>query len=167
MLDVLGAAWLRWSLGAWRHTTMSRTIVLPLLCASLAFAVAGCYTVSRVNFGNGTGQPITVTSAQTGQEIHVPPGKFKELPHAAGDLTVRTQTNGTFRFPEVSPPRLDAYLVKGHSLFGAGHVTLSVVLKTNMQLYVLMPLKGVDRASVPQPEGYPRVGTRIASHVGK
>jgi hypothetical protein len=141
---------------------MKRTILLPLLYACLAFALAGCYTVSKVNFGNGTAQRIRVMSSQTGQEIDVPPGKFKKLPHAAGDLTVTMQTNELFRFAGISPPELDDYLVKGNSLFGPGRITLSVILETNMQLYVLKPGKKAVDPGVPQPDGYPKAGKKIA-----
>lgn len=140
---------------------MSRTILIPLLCASLTFAVTGCYTLSQVNFGNGTPTTIKVKSSQTGQEINVPPGKFKKLPHATGDLIVTTQTNGQFKFTGIEPPVLDDYLVKRESLFGPGYVTLNVMLETNMQLYVLMPGKKVIDKTLEQPNGYPKAGERM------
>ena len=95
----------------------SRTLI-PLFCALLVFAVTGCYTFSQVNFGNGTDAAIKVKSSQTGQEIIVPAGKFRKLPHATGNLIVTTQTHGQFKFSGVEPPFLDDYLVKRQSFLG-------------------------------------------------
>jgi hypothetical protein len=136
---------------------------MPLLCASLAFVVTGCYTLSKVDFGNGIATAVKVKSSQTGQEINVPPGEFRKLPHATGDLIVTTQTNGQFKFSGVEPPVLDDYLVKRKSIFGPGYVTLNVRLETNMQLYVVMPGEKTVDEKVQQPNGYPKIGEKIGN----
>ena len=125
--------------------------------------VTGCYTLSQVNFGNGSATTVKVKSSQTGQEINVPPGKFRKLPHATGSLIVTTQTNGQFKFSCVEPPVLDDYLVKRESLFGPGYITLNVILETNMQLYVLMPGEKIVSEKVQQPNGYPKVGEKVSN----
>jgi hypothetical protein len=103
-------------------------------------------------------------SSQTGKEINVLPGKCKKLPHARGDLVVTTQRNGQFKFSEVSPILLpDSYLVKRRSLFGPGYFTLNVMLETNTQLYVVMPGKRAVDQKVQQPNGYPKVGEKVAN----
>jgi hypothetical protein len=142
---------------------MNKTILVPLLCASLVFAVTGCYTLSKVNFGNGTATAVKVKSSQTGQEINVPPGKFKELPHATGDLIVTTQTNGQFKFSGVEPPVLDDYLVKRKSFFGPGHITLNLRIETNMQLYVVMPGEKTVDEKAQQPAGYPKIAEKVSN----
>jgi hypothetical protein len=123
----------------------------------------GCYTLSQVNFGNGTATTIKVKSSQTGQEITVPPGKFGKLPHAIGDLIVTTQTNGQFKFSGVEPPVLDDFLVKQESFFGPGYFTLNMILETNMQLYVLMPGEKAVAKNVQQPNGYPKIGEKVGN----
>jgi hypothetical protein len=105
-----------------------------------------------------------VKSSHTGQEINVPPGKFRKLPHSTGDLIVTTQTNGQFKFSWVEQFDLDDhYLVKRESIFGPGYVTLNVMLETNMQLYVVMPGEKTVDEKVQQPNGYPKIGEKIGN----
>ena len=139
---------------------MIRIILMPLCVVSLTFLLTGCYTESQVNFGNGYVSVVNVKSSQTGQEITVPPRKFRKLPHASGDLIVTTQTGGQFKFSDIEPPFLDKYLVKKESVFGPGYVTLNTMLETNMQLYVLRPGEKAVNTKVQQPFGYPKVGEK-------
>ena len=144
---------------------MLRKTLIASLAASLAVLVTGCYTLSVVNFCNGTRTSVRVKSSQTGQEIDVRPGAFKKLPHAGGDLIVTVPSRDQFVFSAVEPPALDVanagYLAKGTSLFGPGKITLRVRLEANMQLYALMPSsKAVDPA-IKQPEGYPKPGRKV------
>jgi hypothetical protein len=145
---------------------MTRTICILICCATSAFGLTGCYTLSTVNFGNGTAGDVKVQSSQTGQEIEVAPGRFKKLPHAAGDLIVTTQAEGRLKFPHVEPPSLDAadsnYLAKRKSVSGPGYVTLNVVLETNMQLYALVPGKKAVDEQTKQPAGYPKTGEKLS-----
>jgi hypothetical protein len=128
--------------------------------------MAGCYTLSVVNFGNGTATSVRVRSSQTGQEIEVKPGAFKKLPHAGGDLIVTVPSDGRFKFSAVEPPALDetnaAYLAKRTSVFGPGKVTLRVRLETNMLLYALMPGSEAVDTKVEQPGGFPKAGQKVS-----
>jgi hypothetical protein len=143
--------------------SMSQTILKAFFYALLIFSLTGCYTLSQVNFGNGTGASFKVKTSQTGQEINIPAGSFRKLPHAIGNLIVTTQKNGQFKFSDVVPLDLDdSYLVKRTSPFGPGYVTLNIMLKTNMDLYVLLPGKKTVDMSIPQPNGYPKTGKKIA-----
>jgi hypothetical protein len=143
---------------------MNKAALIPLLCASLTFAVAGCSTLSQLNFDNGTAAAIRVESSQTGHVIAVPPGKFRKLPHATGNLVVTTPSNERFRFSKISPPvLLDRYLIKRQSPFGRGYITLNVILETNMQLSVVMPGEKTVNEKVPQPEGYPKTGEKVVN----
>jgi hypothetical protein len=144
---------------------MKRWITLFLICTSLAVLTTGCYTLSAVRFGNKTGSKVRVKSSQTGQEIEVAPGRFKKLPHAAGDLIVTTTVGEKFKFPSIEPPRIDTsdsnYLDKRNGLFGQGYITLGLVLETNMELYALMPGKKSVDSEIPQPKGYPKAGHKL------
>jgi hypothetical protein len=141
---------------------MSRTFFVPLFCASLVFVTTGCYTLLRVDFVNETATAVKVRSSHTGQEISVPSGKLRRLPHAVGDLTITTQTNGQYKFSGVAPFDVDDdYLVKRGSLFGPGYVTLTVRLETNMLLYAVVPGKKTVDHRIHQPNGYPKVGAAL------
>lgn len=124
--------------------------------------------MSTLRFGNGTASEIKVKSSQTGQEIKVAPGRFKKLPHAAGDIVVTTKTGEKFKFAGIEPPRVDIdssgtnYLDKGSSLFGPGYISLGLKLDTNMELYALMPGKKSVDTKIPQPSGYPKRGEKLA-----
>jgi len=131
-------------------------------CLAVLFVTSGCYTTLTINCGNGTPEKIRVKSDYTGQEIEVPPNRFKKLPHSSGDIEVTTRSNGKFKFADVAPFHVeDKYLLKRKSVFGPGSVTLNVMLETNMQLYVVMPgRKAVDQ-SEDQPKGFPKVGQQL------
>jgi hypothetical protein len=143
---------------------MVRKRWILLLCLTSFFATTGCYTKLSVNFGNGTGAKIWVQRPYTDRQIEIAPDRFQKFPHNSGDLVVTTQTNGQFRFPDVSVLARDLdqrYLEKGGSLFGPSYVTLNVKLLTNMQLYVLEPGKTAGDTSIVQPRGYPKIGLKL------
>lgn len=145
---------------------MLRKILIGSVAASLVILMNGCYTLSVVDFGNGTATSVRVRSSQTGQEIEVKPGAFKKLPHASGDLIVRVHSDGQFKFSAVEPPALDSansgYLSKRTSFFGSGKVILRVRLEPNMQLYALMPNSKAVDVKVEQPRGFPNAGQSVS-----
>jgi len=124
--------------------------------------------MSTLRFGNGTAADVKVKSSQTGQEIEIAPGRFKKLPHAAGDIIVTTKAGEKFKFTSIEPPRVDTdstgtnYLDKRSSLFGPGYITLGLKLGTNMELFALMPGKKSVDTKIPQPSGYPKRGEKMA-----
>lgn len=140
----------------------AKNILVVAGSVALLFVTAGCYTTLNVNCGNGTAGNIRVKSAYTGQEIEIPPNRFKKLPHSSGDLVVTTQNSDKFKFPDVAPFQVaDKYLSKRSNIFGPGSVTLTLRLETNMQLYVLMPGKLTVDQNVEQPKGYPKAGEKL------
>jgi hypothetical protein len=145
---------------------MRKRVFILLSCVLLILPLAGCYTLAVVDFGNGTATSVKVRTLQTGRELDVKPGRFKELPHASGDIVVTTQSKEIFKFSRVDPPAMDRiapnYLRTRRNLFGPGRITLRVKLETNMELYALLPgEKNVEQA-VAQPEGYPKAGNEQA-----
>lgn len=133
------------------------------LCALLL--QTGCYTNLYVNFGNGTGQKISVKDAQTGHEVQIAPGKFRKVSHDQADLIVSTPDKTRYQFAgvKVVDQAIDQrYYAHNSGLFGTWHIDLNVLLQTNMDLYVLLPGKKAVYASVPQPEGYPKAGKKMA-----
>jgi hypothetical protein len=140
---------------------MGRSITTLVLCVLTIFTLTGCYTQSRVNFGNNSGSAVRVQSSQTGQEINVPAGKFRRFPHGYGDLIISTQANERFKFSGIVPFVLDDYVEKKESFFGPGYVTLNMMIESNMDLYVLRAGKRAIDKSVPQPAGYPKPGIKM------
>jgi hypothetical protein len=134
------------------------------LCALLL--QTGCVTNLYVNFGNGTGQTISVKDTQTGQEVQIAPSKFRKVSHDQADLIVTTpdKTRYLFSGVKVVDQAIDQrYYDHSTGLFGTWHIDLNVLLQTNMDLYVLLPgMKAVD-ASVPQPDGYPKGGKKTTN----
>jgi hypothetical protein len=140
--------------------------IIASLCIALVWLVTGCYAKLSLRFGNGTDGRISVESARTGQQVEIRPKRFKKFPYSSGDLFVMTQTNGQFQFANVSLLGYDMdpnYLDRRGSIFGPACVTLTVLLETNMELYVLVPGKRRLDPGAPQPTGYPKTGQRIAN----
>jgi hypothetical protein len=133
------------------------------LCALLL--QTGCCTNLYVNFGNDTGQKITVTDTQTGQEVQIASGKFRKVSHDQADLivTVPDKTRYLFSGVKVVDRAIDQrYYDRSTRPFGTWHIDLNVLLQTNMELYVLLPGKKTVDASVPQPDGYPKAGMKTS-----
>jgi len=143
---------------------MRRCLYTALFCLAGVLFLTGCYTKLSVNLGNGTGEKIQVKSAYTGEVVQIAPAKFKKIPHSSGDLIVTTTNSESFGFPNVSLLAHDiddSYLDKRVSIFGPGYMTLSVVLETNMELYVLAPGRKGLVPDAKQPGGYPKQGERV------
>lgn len=136
---------------------------VAMLCALLL--QTGCYTNLYVKFGNGTSRKISVKDVQTGQEVQIAPGKFQKIGHGKADLVVTTFDNTRYVFTgvKVADPAMDQkYYDPQKGVFGAWSFDLNVLLQTNMDLYVLLPGKKTVDASVPQPDGYPKAGKKLA-----
>lgn len=132
------------------------------LCALLL--QTGCCTNLYVNFGNGTGQKISVKDTQTGQEVQIAPGKFRRVSHDQADLIVTTPDKTRYQFAgvKVVDRAIDQkYYAHNSGFFGTWRIDLNVLLQTNMDLYVLLPGKKAIDESVPQPEGYPKAGKKM------
>jgi hypothetical protein len=142
---------------------MGGGLVATVLLVMLVASTSGCCTRLSVSFGNGTPTRIRVQSSESGQEVTVTPGGFKQLANSVGDLIVTTQGGRAFAFRRVAPFETGpGYVATRSSVFGIGYVTLRVKLETNMNLYVLPPgKKGLD-THTPQPNGYPKHGEKIA-----
>lgn len=131
---------------------------------ALLFLAPGCRTDLAVNFGNGTPSTVWVASSQTGKEAEIPAGQFKKLPHSSGDLILRTTGNKKLTFRDVAPFHVDKkYLGGRDNIVGVDSVVLTVLVETNMQLYVVMPGKKTVDPNVAQPKGYPKVGERLSN----
>jgi hypothetical protein len=145
-----------------RNKVLSAVAVLPLLF------LTGCYTNLHVNFGNGTGQKIGVKDTQTGQEVQIAQGKFRKVGHDQADLIVTTpdKTRYLFAGVKVADRAMDTryFPPSSRGFLGLGSWTfdLNVLLQTNMDLYALLPGKKTVDASVPQPNGYPKAGKKMA-----
>ena len=137
---------------------MNRTI---RICFALLVLTSGCYTKIAVKFGNGTPAPVTVHCVENNHEVQIAPGKFKRIPNGSGDLVVTTHSGQQLRFPRIAPFDVDqSYLAVGHTFYGPNSVTLKVILRTNMELFVLMPNQATITPSIQQPVGYPKVGEK-------
>jgi hypothetical protein len=135
------------------------TVLLVMLVAS----TSGCCTKLAVSFGNGTPMRIRVRSSESGEEVIVAPGRFKQLANSVGDLIVTTQGGRAFAFRRVAPFETGpGYVATRSSVFGVGCVTLRVKLETNMSQYVLPPCKKSLDTHIPQPNGYPKHGEKMA-----
>jgi hypothetical protein len=133
-----------------------------MCCVTLLAFGAGCRTNMAVNFINGTSSKVWVTSLQSEMEIEIAPSQFRRLLHNSGDIVVRTEDE-QFRFSDISAFYVDPqYREARGSLFGFSSVTLTVLLETNMHIYVLMPgVKTLDE-NTGQPDGYPKSGQQFA-----
>lgn len=141
---------------------MNKRYLPALCCVALLALGSGCRLLSTVNFGNGTASKVWVTSLQSGKEIEVAPARFKKLPHDGGDIVVKTEAKQQFRFADVSEFHVDPkYREARGSLFGFSSVAFTVLLQTNMQLYVLMPGKKTADENTEQPKGYPKPGQKL------
>lgn len=144
---------------------MNKFYSVVMLCALLL--QTGCYTNLYVNFGNGTGQKISVKDMQTGQEAQIAPGKFRKISHGQADLvvTMPDETSYVFSGVKVADPAMDAryFPPSSKGVFGLGSWSfdLSVLLQSNLDLYVLLPGKKLVDESVPQPVGYPKAGRKM------
>ncbi len=147
---------------------MKRNQILPAVAGIALLFQTGCYTNLRVNVGNGTGQKIGVRGTQTGQEVAIAPGKFGKLSHSQADLVVTTpdKTRYVFTGVRVADQAMDTryFPPSGRGFLGLGtwSFDLNVLLQTNMDLYVLLPGQKAVDASVPQPDGYPKSGKKMA-----
>jgi hypothetical protein len=126
---------------------------------------AGCVTNLYVNFGNGTGQKISVKDTQTGREVQIAPGKFRKVSHDKADLIVTTFDKTRYQFSgiKVVDQAIDQmYYDHSTGIFGTWHIDINVLLQTNMDVYALLPGKKAVDASVTQPDGYPKLGKKMA-----
>jgi len=131
-------------------------------CFAMLLVTNGCRINMAVNFGNGTGSKVWVMSSETGKQVEIRPNQFKKISHASGDLLVETDIQQRFKFAAVSPFRVDQKYTEAHgNIFGFSSVTLSVLLETNMQLYVVLPGKKNVNPKVDQPKGYPKAGSKV------
>jgi len=154
-------------MAATRPATMKKTRVLLAVAGLALLFQTGCYTNLYVNLGNGTGQKISIKDTQTGQEAQIAPGKFRKISHAQADLVVTTpdKTHYVFSGVKVVDPAMDTRYFppssRGFLGLGTWHFDLSVLLQTNMDVYVLLPGKKAVDQSVPQPAGYPKAGVKM------
>lgn len=142
---------------------MNKLFSALLLCA--LFLQTGCYTNLYVNFGNGTAGRIWVRDVQTGQEVQIDSGKFRKIGHGHADVVVTTSNKTRYVFTGVSvaDPAMDTryFPPSSKSIFGSWSFDITVLLQTNMDLYVLLPGERTVDAAVPQPHGYPKNGRTI------
>ena len=144
---------------------MTRNRILPVVAVLALLFQTGCYTNLRVSFGNGTGQKIAVKDAQTGQEVQIAPGKFREGWSQPGRPHCNDARQNALRIHrgQIAHPAMDQkYYDPKKGVLGAWSFDLNVLLQTNMDLYVLLPGKKTVDANVPQPNGYPRPGKKMA-----
>jgi hypothetical protein len=142
---------------------MARAILIASFGLALLLLGSGCRISMAVNFGNGTASKVSVTSSETGKPIEIRPGGFKKFSHSSGNLIVKTDTNQRFKFADVAPFRVDPKYTEAHgNIFGFSSVTMTVLLETNMELYVVMPGKKAVDPTVAQPSGYPKAGEKEA-----
>jgi hypothetical protein len=142
---------------------MKKARLTVMCCITLLAFANGCQTNMAVNFKNATSSKVWVSSLQSGREIEIAPSRFRRLPHSSGDIVVKTENREQFRFSAISAFHVDPkYREARGSLFGFSSVTLTVLLETNMHLYVLVPgVKTLDENTV-QPNGYPKPGQKLA-----
>lgn len=141
---------------------MNKRNLIALCCVTLFALGSGCRTNMAVNFRNGTSSKVWVSSMQSGKEIEVAPSRSSRLPHSSGDIVVKTENKQRFRFSDISAFHVDPKYRETHgSLFGFSSVAFTVLLQTNMHLYVLMPGKKTVDENTEQPKGYPRAGQKL------
>lgn len=134
-----------------------------MCCVTLLAGGSGCRINMAVNFKNGTSSKVWISSLQSGKEIEIAPSHFRRLPHSSGDIIVKTESNEQLRFSAISAFHVDPkYREARGSLFGFSSVTLTVLLETNMHLYVLVPGVKTLKGNTAQPNGYPKTGRKFA-----
>jgi len=151
------------------EATVKKGKALSMMVVCTLLFQTGCYTNLYVNFGNGTGQKISVRDTQTGQEVQITSGKFQKIGHGHADLVVTTPDKTRYMFTgvRVADPAMDTRYFppssRGFLGLGSWSFDLNVLLQTNMDLYVLLPGKKTVDASVPQPDGYPKAGKKVTN----
>ena len=116
--------------------------------------------------GNGTRSRIVLTEKGSGAEVDVFPKQFVTIPYAFSPLIIRTMDHGGYEFPGVQQnPSMDTryFWGKGEVLGVIPPVShyASVLLNTNLELYMLLRDKKTIYQSVAQPSGFPQKGTPI------
>jgi hypothetical protein len=130
-----------------------RVWFLVLMAAGFMNGCVRVYVCVRVT--NNTAQKVFVRSTDTEKGGWVLPGRTREVEHHGGALVIKCIDRQEYRYLDISPRECDREYITGN-----GYTAFYLNLATNMELYLVKPGQRTVDPTVPQPEGFPKVGIR-------